>query len=146
MFSGKNVLGRLRPREVNTKVVSDINEMLKGQHSKARTVDRKTLLEHLGKSLVIVGRNDERVIAMGVLVRVHCVSHSFAGIHNLIVRKGYDFLTIATEIIQTLIKDVYDVEFIEAGAGIQDEALIGILESLRFKEKPKSRYRLRLDS
>lgn len=144
MFTEKIDVDVFSPQHINHRVLSDINELLKLQHSRAGTVNEETLQEHMQKSKVVVAWQDERVIAMGVLVRVYCVSHTFGSIHNFVIRDGYDVCSIAPRILELLIKDVFDLAFIDAHVAKKNQAIIAVLEAFRFKEKPKSKYRLRL--
>ena len=145
MFSDKITVKVLRPADVRPKVVDDINYLLKHQHGKARGTTRESLTEHMRSSRVVVALHDDVfVVGMGVLVRTHCVSHTFAGIHNLIVRDGYDPSIIGMRIVGILIEGVYDAEFIEAGMWLQTDDMVSVLLALGFRERPKFRYRLKL--
>ena len=105
MFTGKIMVRRLRPSEVSQTVVDDINHLLRSQHSKANTVDEESLLAHMKRSQLVVAWNDDgRILAMGVKVRTYAVSHSFASIHNLIVRNGCDALSLGKRIVDLLIR------------------------------------------
>lgn len=134
----------LLPKQVTPQVVEDINFLLRRQHSDAKHLEGYILLEHMGKSKVAVAWLGERVVGMGVLVRVHCVSHTFGSIHNLIIRESVDALSVGARIIKLLTEDLYDVEFVEAGVWLQDEEMVKILEAFGFEEKPRSRYRLKI--
>lgn len=143
MFTGKIAVRRLRSSEVGLRTVSDINHLLKSQHSKAEKVDEESLLAHLKRSRVVVAWNDDgRIIGMGVLVKVHAVSHTFGSIHNLIVQKGCDILSIGKQIVDLLINRVA-VEFIEASVWPEDDDAINILTTVGFRLNQKLRYRLK---
>ena len=144
MFSGITEVRPLTKSDLTPKIVSDINSLLKRQHTKADTVDAETIREHLSKSVIVVALQDLRVIRLGILIRGHCLSHSFGSIHNLIVQKDYDVLVLGMQIVKRLTEGIYDLDFIEAGTWLQDDQLIDILKALEFVAKPKLRYKLKL--
>jgi|SRR3989338_7197512 len=142
MFTEKVTVRKLRPSEVNVKAVDDINYLLRRQHSKTRKVDKESLLAHMKQSKVVVAWNDDdRIIALGVLVRTYALSHTFAGIHNLIIRNGFNPLSIGKRIVDLLIDEVDDVEFIETGVWPENNDLINLLTVSGFVPKSKLRYR-----
>lgn len=145
MFTGQVSVRRLRPREVCLRVVNDINDLLRRQHSAARRVDEDIIRELIAKTKVVVVWNDgDRIVGLGALVKVTTLSHTFATIHNLCVCEGSDRLTVGKRIVDLLVEGVGDAAFIEASAWPDDGDLINLLTVAGFKPKHKLRYRLKI--
>ena len=133
----------MHPQEVSQGVVSDIDALLRQQHSKAKRLNAEKLISQSYKSKVVVAWNDGgRVIGIGVLVIVSALSHTFASIHNLVVLKSSDRLSIGKRIVDALVDGVTDIEFIEVGVLPEDHGARDILIASNFKTKRKIRYRL----
>lgn len=144
MFSGIIDVEVLQPNKLKSQQIGDINFLLKQRHSKARVVNREYLQKHVEKSKVVVGWKNERIIGIGVLVRTYCITHEFANIHNLIIRNECDLLSVGVRIVQLLISNICDVDFVEAGVWLQDNSMIKVLTTLGFTQRTKFRYRLKL--
>ncbi|MDO8594923.1 MAG: hypothetical protein Q7R93_05460 [bacterium] len=144
MPDGKIEVEVFGQKRITQRVINDINDLLIMQHSKADLTNEKELREHLKRSkLAVAWQDDDRVVAMGVLCRTYPISHWFGGIHNLIFRPSYDVRSICPRIVNLLIKDIYDLEYVDARVAKKDEDIIAVLQSIGFKEKIKSLYRLR---
>ncbi len=143
MFVGSVQVREPQSHEITFQVVSDINELLRQQHRGAG-VSGDVLRRHTQRAKVAVAWLDDRVVGVGSLVKVHCLTHTFGSMHNLIIQKNLNVLSIGIRIIKTLLDDPRGMEFFEAGVWFQDEEMLKILDALGFKEKPRSRYRLKL--
>jgi hypothetical protein len=142
MFSGITNVKILKEVDLTVQVVEDINALLKQQHSDANTVDRFMLLEHMRWSRIACATSDDTVIGMGVLGITRCVSHEFAGIHNLIVLQGFDAVIIGKRIVDLLREDIHHVAFIQI-TKLPSPELAPVLVNMGFVEKSEPRFRLR---
>lgn len=143
MFSGQIDVRRLLPNEIkkNWHVVADINYLLRQQHGGAIKIEEETLLANLKQSKVVVAWKDDRVVGVGQLVKVPVLSHSFASIHNLVIRRGTEVTSTGSQIVNLLTADLSCAEFVEAGAWDTDCDLINILTVAGFRKRDKHTFR-----
>ncbi len=145
MFTEIIRVGRLQNKEVNKKVLEDINRLLKKQRQDAKSITEEHLLECMGKMGVVVAWDDnEHVVGLGVLTQSGGLNFSCAEIRHLIISDGQDILAVGVRIV-TALRDIYlhGIEYIDAGVWVQDEEIKNVFTALGFKEKPGSRFRLR---
>ena len=142
MFTGRIDVRQLRPREVNARVVNDINDLLKKQHSKARRLNEDSLAAYSKNNKVVVAWNDnEHIIGMGVLIVVDAASHEYGVVHHLTVLRGADSLTLRAKIMESLITRVVEVEFFMINILPTDRNAVIFLTSMGFTQRKLS-YRL----
>lgn len=149
MFTGKITVDHLQASDITPRVVQDINTLLRKQRHNARCIDARRLKACLNKRKrmnIVIARNDgDRIIGIGVLARSGGLNFSCAEIRHFIITDGQDVLSLGMRIAQKLINsNRRGLEFIEAGVWVQDEQMKQIFTALGFKEKPASRFRLRL--
>lgn len=125
----------------------DINTLLRKQRGNTGMISREMALQTAQHSRVVLARyQEDRIIGMGVLALVHCMSHTHATLHNLVVADGFNLHTTTQSILEHLVQGMKIVAYIEAGAWLQDEqGLEAILLSMHFVKKDKPRYRLRFE-
>ncbi len=146
MFTGKIEVQRLKGKDVNRQVVDDVNSLLQKQWSGARTITVEMLHKCLGKMAVVVACNDaERVVGLGVLTLSGGLNFDCLEIRHLVVAEGQDILSVGMRIVQALLEVyIHNIVYIDAGSWLQDGEMAEIFKTLGFKQKPNSRWRLRL--
>lgn len=146
MFTGIIRVERLHEKEVTDRVICDINALLRKQRQDAKLITRESLLECMKKMGVVVAWNDgERVVGLGVLKQSGGLNFTCAEVRHLVIGDGLDNLAVGMRIV-TALRGIYlhGIEYIEAGVWVQDEEMKRIFTALGFKEKPASRFRLRI--
>lgn len=145
-MTGEIVVERLRPNKVTHKVVGDLNDLLKKQHSEAMPVSREHLLERMREVVVVVAWNhNERVVGMGVLIIVAGLNFTCGDIRHFVINDGLNILSVGMRIVQELMNfHLHGIAYYEGGVWVQDEEMKRIFTALGFEEKPQSRYRLRV--
>jgi hypothetical protein len=120
MFSGKFSERLLQVHEVTGPVVSDINDLLKMQHGDANPVTKESLLVRMKRMHVAVSWSDERVVGLGVLIRVEGLNFVWAEIRHFVIAAGLNNrLAIGMGIVNVLCGACpQGVEFIDGGVWV----------------------------
>jgi len=147
VFTGKFTVDRLQNGQVTDAAVASINALLKHQRTDAKEVTKQSLLDSLSVMVVMVARNDgEQIVGIGVLTFSGGINFKCAEIRHLVVAEGLDVTSLGIRIVSALLEvPLRDIDFVDGGSWMQTGEMKEIFVALQFKEKPDSRFRLRLN-
>jgi len=137
----------LHKKHITPEVVDDINRLLRRQHSHSLLVDESFLHDYTTRSstVLVTAKRGKKTVGLGTLICVEPLGHWYGTIHNLIIETDEDITAVGKLIVETLISNrIGHLEYIEGGAWVQDTCLLQIFNDLDFKDRPKSRFRLKL--
>ncbi len=142
MFSEHRDTIILEPHLITERIARDITILLRKQHSGSDEATIQSLREDTLTSRVAVTLQDDRVIAIGVLVLSRPLSHRLATFHNLVVWENIPFLARGMAIVEVLLKFVPNGYEIEAESRETNPEMAQILLASGFVSTGRVRFRL----
>lgn len=136
------VVRQLRRSDITESLVDEINTLLRQQHSHARRCDSGELKDDLNHSITVVALDGNQVVGTGTLAYSPLKTHIPSGIHNAVVKEGYDDCALRARIIAMLVHLRRGGNFIDINV-LPDDPIINTLKELGFVKRKKVTYRLK---
>lgn len=137
---------RLSQTDVTDQITEGINVLLKLQHGKAFRLDESYLRHHIQRqTIVAIAIQGKKVVGVGTVVNIDCLTHWYAKVHNFVIQKDQDLMTIGEQIAKVLTESVdFNLAYIDGPQWVQDPKMYGIFRKLGYSEEALPRLRLKL--
>ncbi len=134
----------LTREKITPEILEGIAALLKKQHSGAFTPDESYLRNFLARSQIIIATQSKKVVGIGTLVSIECLTHWYAKIYNFVINDDQDLILIGESIAKMLMESANrNLRHIDGPDWLQDPKMAVIFKDLGFKESSRTRFRFK---
>ena len=131
--------------EVDDDITRDINALLKKLNPRSNALNVLNLVDHLHHSKIAVAAHESKIVGMAILAPRYLVSHTGAGIHNLVVAEQFETEDeqLKAELLTFLLEYGKKKQFACIDIEVREKRLtrIAILKKLSFSETGRIQLR-----
>jgi len=143
MFTERFEVRAIGLADIDYRLVTGVNGLLKKQYSGSKPITEEHLAECIHRMRVVVALNDNsQVVGLGVLTQSGGLNFRCAQVRHLIIANDSVKLALGMRVVQCLLEHLPAVEYVES-VWVQDEEIGKIFTTLGFHLHKGSQYRYR---